>query len=218
MSDTDKGFMELFLGVLRRPGEYFGYVEEDDLAKSLIIVAVMVALAAVSTSVYMSKIPLEVLVPQLGEMGVDVGDVAGSMGLFSAVGAAISILLGWVLSTAVMHGMANLAGGRGSMKRLFAMHGFAAAPHAANYALRMVDAFVSSSQSLVAFFTASRADEAKLVRAVLGTNMLTVFGVAGIVYLTYALSINYQLRRDRALAVAVVPLLLYIALNYIGPS
>jgi len=59
MSDTDKGFMELFLGVLRRPGEYFGYVEEDDLAKSLIIVAVMVVLAAVSTSVYMSKIPLE---------------------------------------------------------------------------------------------------------------------------------------------------------------
>jgi len=218
MSETDKGFMELFLGVLRRPGEYFGYVEEDDLAKSLIIVAVMVVLAGVSTSAYMSKIPLEVLVPQLGEMGVEVGDVAGSMGLFSAIGAAVGILLGWVLSTAVMHGLANLAGGRGSMKRLFAMHGFAAAPHAANYALRTVDAYVSSSQSLVSYFMAGRAVEAKLVRAVLGTNMLTVFGVAELVYLTYALSVNYQLRRDRALAVALVPLLLYIALNYLGPG
>ncbi|MFH2109742.1 MAG: YIP1 family protein [Candidatus Bathyarchaeota archaeon] len=218
MSESDKGFVELLLGVLRRPGEYFGYVEEDDLAKGLIIVAVMVVLAAASTSVYMSKIPLEVLVPQLGELGVDIGDVAGSMGLFSAVGAGVSILLGWVLSTVVMHGLANLAGGRGSMKRLFAMHGFAAAPHAANYALRTVDAFVSSSQSLVTYFMAGRVVEAKLVRAVLGTNMLTVFGVAGLVYLTYALSINYQLRRDRALAVAIVPLLLYIALSYLSPA
>lgn len=218
MSETKKGFVELLMGVLRKPGEYFGYVEEDDLAKGLIVVAAMVVFAAASTSVYMSKIPLEVLVPQLGEMGVEVGDVAGSMGLFSAVGAAVSILLGWVLSTVVMHGLANLAGGRGSMKRLFAMHGFAAAPHAANHALRVVDALVSSSQSLVTYFMAGRAVETKLVRAILGTNMLTVFGVAGLVYLTYALSVNYQLRRDRALAVAVVPLLLYIAISYLSPS
>jgi hypothetical protein len=218
MSEVDKSFMGLLLGVLRRPGEFFGYVDEGDLSKGLIIVGVMLVFAAVSTSVYMSKIPLEVLVPQLEEMGVDVGDVAGSMGLLSTAGAAVTILLGWVLSTVVMHGLANLAGGRGSMKRFFSMHGFAAAPHAANYVLRTVDAYASSSQSLVAYITASRAVEAKLVRAVVGTNMFTVFGVAGLVYLTHALSSNYQLRRDRALAVAVVPLVLYVALNYLSPA
>jgi hypothetical protein len=138
------------------------------------------------------------------------------MSLFSAVGASVSILLGWVLSTVIMHGLANLAGGRGSMKRLFAMHGFATMPHVVNYALRTVDAYVSSSQTLVAYFTARRAVDVKLVRAVLGTNMLTVFGVAGLIYLTYALSVNYQLRRDRATAVAIVPLLLYVALNYLS--
>lgn len=216
MSEEDKGFMDLLLGVLRRPGEYFGYVEEDDLGKGLVIVALMVVLAAVSTSVYMSKIPLGVLVPQLEELGVDVGDLTGSMSLYSAVGSAVSILFGWVLSTALMHGLANLAGGRGSMKRFFAMHGFAAAPHAFNYALRTADAYASSSQSLVAYLVASRAVEAKLVRALLGTNMLTVFGLAGLVYLANAIAANYQLRKDRALAVAVVPLLLYVALNYIG--
>jgi hypothetical protein len=218
MSEADKGFLELLLGVLRRPGEYFEYVDEDDLGKGLIVVTVMVVLAAASTSLYMSKIPLDVLVPQLGEMGVDVGGIAASMGMFSAIGAAVSILVGWLASTVIMHGIANLVGGRGSIKRLLAMHGFAAAPHAANYALRTVDAYASSGQALAAYFTASRAVEPKFLRALLGTNMFTVFGIAGLIYLYHALSVNYQLRRSRALAVALVPLLLYLALNYLAPA
>ena len=218
MSESDKGFSELLVGVLRRPGEYYTYVEEGDLGKGLIVVTLMVVLVAASTSLYMSKIPLDVLVPQLEEMGVNVGALSGSMGVFSAVGAAVSILLGWILSTLIMHGLANLAGGRGGLKRFFAMHGFAAAPHAANYALRTVDAYVSSSQSLAAYYQALTAVDSKFLRALLGTNMLTVFGVAGLIYLNHALSINYQLRRDRALAVALVPLLLYIALNYLAPN
>jgi hypothetical protein len=166
----------------------------------------------------MSKIPLEVLVPQLGELGVDVGELGASMGLFSAVGSSVTILAGWALSTAIMHGLSNLAGGRGSMKRFFAMHGFAAAPHAFNYALRTVDAYVSSSQALVDYYRASKEVSVKLLRAVLGTNMFTVFGVAGLIYVTYALSENYQLDRRRASLIALVPVLMYVFLSYLSPA
>ena len=218
MSEDRKGYFELLLGVLRRPGEYFGYVGEGDLLRGFLVVLLMVALAAASTSMYMSKIPLEVLVPQLGELGVDVGELGASMGLFSAVGSSVTILAGWALSTAIMHGLSNLAGGRGSMKRFFAMHGFAAAPHAFNYALRTVDAYVSSSQALVDYYRASQEVSVKLLRAVLGTNMFTVFGVAGLIYVTYALAENYQLDRRRASLIALVPVLMYVFLSYLSPA
>jgi len=221
MSDERRGFVELTLGVLRSPGEYFKYVEERDLPKGLIIVALMVIFAAASSSIYMSKIPLEVLVPQLGEVGVDVstvGDVAGSMGLFSAFGSAVSVLAGWVISTIIMHGLATLAGGKGSLKRLFAMHGFAAAPHALNHVLRTVDAYVSSSQSIIAYYTANRDVSFKLLRAALNTNMVTVFGVAGLVYLSYAIAENYGVQRGRAAMIALVPVLLFFLVSYISPA
>jgi hypothetical protein len=221
MSDERRGFVELTLGVLRGPGEYFKYVEERDLFRGLIIVALMVVFAAASSSIYMSKIPLDVLVPQLGEVGVDVsavGDVAGSMGLFSAAGAAISVLAGWTLSTLIMHGLATLAGGKGGLKRFFAMHGFAAAPHALNHVLRTVDAYVSSSQSIVAYYTANRDVSFKLLRAALNTNMVTVFGVAGLVYVTYAVAENYGVQRGRAAMIALVPVLLFFLVSYISPT
>jgi len=221
MSDERRGFVELTLGVLRSPGEYFKYVEERDLPKGLIIVALMVIFAAASSSIYMSKIPLEVLVPQLGEVGVDVstvGDVAGSMGLFSAFGSAVSVLAGWVISTIIMHGLATLAGGKGSLKRLFAMHGFAAAPHALNHVLRTADAYVSSSQSIIAYYTANRDVSFKLLRAALNTNMVTVFGVAGLVYLSYAIAENYGVQRGRAAMIALVPILLFFLVSYISPA
>lgn len=218
MSEDRKGYFELMFGVLRRPGEYLGHVGEGDLVRGVLVALLMAALAGVSTSVYMSKIPLEVLVPQLGEVGVDVGDVGASMGLLSGVGAAVTILLGWTLSTVVMHGMSNLAGGRGSLKRFFAMHGFASVPYAVNYALRTVDAYVSSSQALVAYYTASREVGPKILRAVLDTNMVTVFGAAGLFYATYALAENYQIDRRRASLIALVPVLLYVFLNFLSPT
>jgi hypothetical protein len=219
VSDERKGFVELAVGVLRGPGEYFKYVEERDLSRGLIIVAIMVVFAAASSSIYMSKIPLEVLVPQLSEVDVStVGDISGSMGLFSAAGAAVSVLAGWILSTLIMHGLATLAGGKGGLKRFFAMHGFAATPHALNHVLRTVDAYVSSSQSIVAYYTANRDVGFKLLRAALNTNMVTVFGVAGLVYVTYAVAENYGVQRGRAAMIALVPVLLFFLVSYISPT
>ena len=48
--------------------------------------------------------------------------------------------------------------------------------------------------------------------------MFTVFGVAGLIYVTYALSENYQLDRRRASLIALVPVLMYVFLSYLSPA
>jgi hypothetical protein len=138
MSEERKGFFELVVGVLGRPRETFRYVSERDLTRGLLMVLLMVVLAAASASTYMSKIPLDVLVPQLGQAGVDASQLGGSMGMFAGIGVAVSILVGFAASTLLMHGIATLTGGGGNMRRFFAMHGFATTPHVLNYLVSRV--------------------------------------------------------------------------------
>jgi hypothetical protein len=218
MSEERKGFVELVAGVLRRPQETFQYVSERDLVRGLLIVFLMVVLAAASASTYMSKIPLEVLVPQIGQAGVDVSQVSGSMGLFAGIGVAVSILVGFTVSTLLMHGAATLTGGGGNMKRFFAMHGFAATPHVLNYVLRLADSFISSSSQLAGYFVANREIENGVLKAVVGTNLFTVFGLAALVYITYAVAENYQIGRRKAFIIALVPYILYVAINLFSPG
>jgi len=218
MSEERKGFVELVAGVLRRPQETFQYISERDLTRGLLIVFLMVVLAAASASTYMSKIPLEVLVPQIGQAGVDVSQLGGSMGLFAGIGVAVSILVGFGASTLLMHGAATLTGGGGSMKRFFAMHGFAATPHTLNYVLRLADSYISSSSQLAGYFVANREIENGVLKAVIGTNLFTVFGLAALVYITYAVAENYQIGRRKAFIIALVPYILYVAINLFSPT
>jgi hypothetical protein len=218
MSEERKGFVELVARVLRSPQETFQYVSERDLSRGLLIVFLMVVLAAASASTYMSKIPLEVLVPQIGQAGVDVSQVSGSMGLFAGIGVAVSILIGFAASTLLMHGIATLTGGGGSMKRFFAMHGFAATPHVLNYVLRLADSFISSPSQLAGYFVAKREIENSVLKAVIGSNLFTVFGLAALVYITYAVAENYQVGRRKAFIIALMPYVLYLAINLFSPT
>jgi hypothetical protein len=204
--------------VLRRPQETFQYVSEGDLTRGLLIVVLMVVLAAASASTYMSKIPLEVLAPQLGQAGVDPSQLGGTMGLFAGIGVAVSILVGFAASTLLMHGVATLTGGGGNMKRFFAMHGFAATPHVVNYLVRLADSFISSPSHLAGFFVANRDVENGVLKAVIGTNLFTVFGLAALVYITYALAENYQISRGKAFIIALLPYVLYVAINLFSPT
>jgi hypothetical protein len=218
MSEERKGFVELVAGVLRRPRETFQYVSERDLVRGLLIVVLMVVLAAASASTYMSKIPLEVLAPQLGQAGVDASQLGGSMGLLAGIGVAVSILIGFAASTLLMHGVATLTGGGGNMKRFFAMHGFAATPHTLNYVLRLADSFISSPSQLAGYFVANREIGNSVLKAVIGTNLFTVFGLAALIYITNAVAENYQIGRRKAFIIALMPYILYVAINLFSPT
>jgi hypothetical protein len=217
-NDEKKGFIQQFSGVLLRPREGFNQVDRSDLVKGVLIVLVTVTLAAVSAMKYMSKIPLDVLLPQIGSAGVDVSSISGTMGLFSGIGLAFAILIGFVLSTMIMHGVSVLIGGSGTLGAFFAMHGFATIPHLINYLIRLVDAYTIQPDVLVGYYVENREVGNKLFRSLMASGLTNVFGLAVLVYLTYAVMANYKLSSGKAFAVAFIPYLLAFAVNFFGPG
>ena len=48
--------------------------------------------------------------------------------------------------------------------------------------------------------------------------MFTVFGLAALIYITYAVAENYQIGRRKAFIIALVPYILYLAVNLFSPT
>jgi len=211
MSDEKPGFIGQVTGVLYKPRQIFSTVDESDLTKGLLVMFVMVLLAAYSSMLYMGKIPLSILSPQLE--GVDTSQIEGSMGLFAGIGAGITILVGWSASTLLMHGLGKLSGGNGSMKRMFALHGFASVPSLLNQLIRVVDASIMDSASLANYFISYRS-LGKFLTAFIGANLMNLWGIATIALLVLAVEENYELSRTRSVMVVLLPSLVYFLINY----
>ena len=206
------GFIGQLLGVLYRPREIFSTVDEGDLTKGVVIAVLMVALAAYSTMTYMGKIPLEVITPQL--QGVDAGPMAGSLGTISGIAAGVTMLVGWTFSGLILHLLGKFSGGDGSMKRYFALYGFTTIPALLNQVLRVVDASIMDSASLIGYFVSYRDMSSKVVKAFIGANLFNVWSLAGIALVVLSLEENYKVGRGRALIIALAPSLALFALNY----
>ena len=212
MSDNELGFIEQVTGVLYRPRVVFKDMDDSDLTKGLLIMLIMVLLTAYSSMVYMGKIPLSVISPQLE--GIDTSQLEGSMGMFAGVGSAVTILVGWVASTLILHGLGRLSGGSGSMKRFFAMHGFASLMGLLNQVLRIADASVQDAATLSSYYVAYRDISSKSLKALLSTNLMNIWGLATIALLVIAVEENYETSRGRALLIVLVPSVIYFAINY----
>ena len=206
------GFFGQLMGVLYKPREIFKTVDEGDLSKGFVIVMLMVVLALYSTMTYMAKIPIDVLAPQL--QGVDVGPMAGSMGTISGVAAGVSLLVGWLITGLILHLLGKFSGGDGSMKRYFALYGFASVPSLLNQVLRVVDASIVDSVSLIGYFVSYRDLSNKLVKAVVGANLMNVWALAGIALVALSLEENYKVGGGRAVLISLIPSLVMFALNY----
>ena len=206
------GFIGQLLGVLYRPREIFSTVDEGDLTKGVVIAVLMVALAAYSTMTYMGKIPLEVITPQL--QGVDAGPMAGSLGTISGIAAGVTMLVGWTFSGLILHLLGKFSGGDGSLKRYFALYGFTTVPALLNQVLRVVDASIMDSASLIGYFVSYRDMSSKVVKAFIGANLFNVWSLAGIALVVLSLEENYKVGRGRALIIALAPSLALFALNY----
>jgi hypothetical protein len=206
------GFIGQLLGVLYKPKEIFSTVDEDDLTKGIAIAVLMVALAAYSTMTYMGKIPLDVLAPQL--QGVDAGPIEGSMGTISGIAAGVSLLVGWVITGLILHLLGKFSGGDGSLKRYFALYGFTTIPALLNQILRVVDASIMDSASLISYFVSYRDISSKIIKVFIGANLLNIWTVAGIALIVLSLEENYRLGRGRAVLIALIPSILYFTLTY----
>ena len=212
MSDEKPGFIGQLTGVLYKPRAIFSSMDESDLTKAILVMLVMVILSAYSSTIYISKIPLTVLSPQL--QGVDTSQIEGTMGIFAGVGSGVTVLVGWIASTLVLHGLSRLSGGNGSMKRFFAMNGFVTLPSILNQILRIVDASMLDSATLSSYFVSYRDISNKILKALLGTNLLNIWGLAGLALLVIALETNYGMNRSRAVLIALLPSVVMFILTY----
>ncbi len=212
MSDEKPGFIGQFAGVLYKPRMIFSSIDESDLTKGLIVMIVMVLLASYSSSIYIGKISLTVLSPQLE--GVDTSQIEGTMGIFAGVGAGITIMIGWVAATLLLHGLGKLSGGSGSMKRFFAMHGFASVPTLFNQILRIADSSILDSATLSSYYVNYRDISNKALKALLGTNLVNIWELATIALLVIAVEENYGMSRSRAIMIVLVPSVVYFIINY----
>jgi hypothetical protein len=187
-------------------------MDEGDLGKGILVILIMVTLAAYSSMVYMGKIPLSVLTPQLE--GMDTSQIEGAMGVFAGIGSAITILVGWIAGTLLMHGLGRLSGGDGSIKRFMAMHGFASVPSLLNQLIRVVDASIMDSASLASYFVTYRDISSKALRALLGTNLVNIWGIATVALLVIAVEENYSAGRGRAIMIVLLPSVVYFLINF----
>lgn len=212
MSEDKPGFLGQVMGVLYQPRKIFSTVDESDLTKGLIVMFLMVILASYSSTLYMDKIPLSVLSSQLE--GVDTSQFEGTMGIFAGIGSAVTIIIGWVASTVLMHGLGRLSGGGGSIKRFFALHGFASVPSLLNQVVRIADASIIDSASLSSYFVTYRDMENKMLKAFLGTNLFNIWGLATVVLLVFAVEDNYKTSSTRSAMVVLLPSLIYFLINF----
>ena len=212
MSEDKPGFLGQVMGVLYQPRKIFSTVDESDLTKGLIVMFLMVILASYSSTLYMDKIPLSVLSSQLE--GVDTSQFEGTMGIFAGIGLAVTIIIGWVASTVLMHGLGRLSGGGGSIKRFFALHGFASVPSLLNQVVRIADASIIDSASLSSYFVTYRDMENKMLKAFLGTNLFNIWGLATVVLLVFAVEDNYKTSSTRSAMVVLLPSLIYFLINF----
>jgi hypothetical protein len=213
MNNDELTFFEKTLGTLYRPRVVFNSIDEDDMTKGLIIMIVMVLLTAYSSMIYMSKIPLSVLSPQLE--GVDVTQFERNMGILAGVGTGITIIIGWLASTLLIHGVGRISGGGGTLKRFLAMHGFASLPSLLNQFIRVVDALVMDSDSLTNYFLTYQDIESKALKAFLGTNLFNLWGLATLALLVFAIEENYKVNKTRSILIVLLPSLIYFLFNYI---
>lgn len=213
MSNDELTFFEKTLGTLYRPRVVFNSIDEDDMTKGLIIMIVMVLLAAYSSMIYMSKIPLSALSPQLE--GVDVTQFERNMGILAGVGTGITIIIGWLASTLLIHGVGRLSGGGGTLKRFLALHGFASILSLLNQFIRVIDALVMDSDSLTNYFLTYQNIESKALKALLGTNLFNLWGLATLALLVFAIEENYKVNKTRAILIVLLPSLIYFLFNYI---
>jgi len=212
MSEEKVGFLGQVIGVLYQPRKIFSTIDEGDLAKGLIVMILMVVIAAYSNMLYMSKIPLSVLSPQLE--GVDTNQFEGTMGVFAGVGSAVTIVIGWISGTVLMHWFGRFSGGRGSIKRFFALHGFASVPSLLNQVVRVADASIIDSTNLSSYFVTYRDMGNKALRAFIGTNLFNVWGLATIALLVLAVEDNYKTSKTRSVMIVLLPSLVYFLINY----
>lgn len=186
---TDKQLMGRFAPLYR----WLGGVTEKDLMKGLAVIVAAAVLSAATS--YSTTSSLEVQIAGAG----------GMLRTASAVVAAIVTLLGWLLSTLIYHAVSHLIGGKGNLKRMFALNGYASVPILGLHLLRFL--YYTVLNQPVSTISNTR------LHLIFGS--FNVFTVIALILTGVAVMINYGLSGRRSALIALLPTILILVFGLV---
>ncbi len=124
-----------------------------------------------------------------------------------ALGTVIAIIT-WAISTLIIHGTSRLLKGKGGLKRFFAMNGFAYLPILLQGLLSVADVGLTGGTG-----SSPLASQPGLEVLLTQFNLLNL---AALVLSGVAVTANYGLSRKRAAVAVLVPVVIFLALGFLG--
>ncbi|OGD55473.1 hypothetical protein A3K78_03345 [Candidatus Bathyarchaeota archaeon RBG_13_52_12] len=131
--------------------------------------------------------------------------IAGVSGTFKTISAAATLtltLLGWIFSSLTYHAGASVLGGKGSLKRVFALSGYVSMPLLLQEILRFI---------YYVIFSQSPSASTSVNILTLLVDHFTFFKVACLVLTGVAVMLNYGVSGRKAAFVTLLPTLIIIA-------
>jgi hypothetical protein len=210
MSENKKGFIGLVVGTIKSPQLTLEQINQDYLLKGLIIIIFLAGLNMVSTSIYISKIPMELYIPQIGQTSIDVARVR----TISAIMAVVRTAYSYVIPVLLIHVIATLMGGQGTLRRTFTLNGFASIPLVLQQLFRIVDSIFTSTKSITNLQIYMTEINGRILKILASMNLFTIFGIATWVLIGYGIAANYGTGRRKGLIIALIPYALSFALSF----
>lgn len=212
--------------LLVRPREAFEVAEEPAPLIQPLVLVFFVGVSSIATA-----FPVYVAIQR--ELPADIATVEFVIGSQTAelpvwfavgiVGGILTVLVGWVVTTALLHGAARLAGGQGRFTRLFAFVGWSHAPYVVVYPLvALVAAWqltTTPGATLNGVLHGTSGVEGSLV-TLNGEGLIDVSSASSVAVTLWvgyiwigALDTTYDISRRRATALAVAATVVMLALT-----
>lgn len=228
MSETreDTGLLKQIAGGLFFSRKVFASIKKKpSLLSAALIILAMAVIAAWAGYNYGGKMPIPSEVTEMVfPMGGGPEQFRQIFGVVGALGGLMSVIISWVLISALFHGFSRAFKGKGSFKTMLALAAFASLPILIQQLLRLVDS-LTITEAKVALLMAPLQVSSNAFLNALANNAIqtfTVFGIWSAILFVIAVGLNYDLTTSKSTILVVVVYLLLIVLPvlsslFLGP-
>lgn len=217
MSEGKRGFLSQAWGCIASPRKALESIQAGDLWKGAILILIMASASAWAGFIYASKRPIEL--PSFTGFGqaIDLEAFRRNVMTIFALRDGLGVVFGWLISSLLLHLFASLLG-KGSLRRMLALTGFASIPLGFQQILRLLDAYTISKEAILSI-NAGQALSLTLAARLGGEALatFTVFGLWAFALTIVAASINYNAATKKAAVTVISAYLLLILLRLFLP-
>jgi len=231
MSEEKRGFINQIWGCMASPRQMFKSIEGEDLRKAMALILILAAVSALAGYGYASELPVT-MPERFGPSGrsgsptrfgpprqsIDLQAFRRSILVFRALRDGLSAVAGWLVLSVVLHLSASMLAGKGSLRRMLALTGFASIPLILQQLLRVIDAYTISGQALLSVAAAKTSGQPLISRLLNEAfAVFTVFGLWTFALTIVAVSVNYRVSIKRATFASAFAYLVFILLRLFSP-